>query len=164
MAVQFVVVNIHGVLWKVRNMPLYATCMLSCFYNRSGQSPAFRFCSFEISLVKVSHLSMCIYIHHWPILHLVLIYKISRKSPMTSCMKTIVLRSWVVLWMVVNKSKSMIQLISENAKANTSLAIRDASLNADDMASQSVRLKEEQLRKEEEKVTLISLPTQEMQI
>lgn len=66
--------------------------------------------------------------------------------------------------MVVNKSKSMIQLISENAKANTSLAIRDASLNADDMASQSVRLKEEQLRKEEEKVTLISLPTQEMQI
>lgn len=46
----------------------------------------------------------------------------------------------------------MIQLISENAKANTSLAIRDASLNADDMASQSVRLKEEQLRKEEEKV------------
>lgn len=66
--------------------------------------------------------------------------------------------------MVVNKSKSMIQLISENAKANTSLAIRDASLNADDMASQSVRLKEEQLRKEEEKVTLISLPTQKMQI
>lgn len=64
----------------------------------------------------------------------------------------------------MNKSKSMIQLISENAKANTSLAIRDASLNADDMASQSVRLKEEQLRKEEEKVTLISLPTQEMQI
>jgi hypothetical protein len=29
---------------------------------------------------------------------------------------------------------------------------RDASLNAEDMASQSVRLKEEQLRKEEEKV------------
>lgn len=31
---------------------------------------------------------------------------------------------------------------------------RDASLNAEDMASQSVRLKEEQLRKEEEKVIL----------
>lgn len=30
----------------------------------------------------------------------------------------------------------------------------DASLNAEDMASQSVRLKEEQLRKEEEKVTI----------
>ena len=36
------------------------------------------------------------------------------------------------------------------------MVIRDASLNADDMASQSVRLKEEQLRKEEEKVNLIS--------
>lgn len=35
---------------------------------------------------------------------------------------------------------------------------RDASLNADDMASQTVRLKEEQLRKEEEKViTIIGL-------
>lgn len=32
---------------------------------------------------------------------------------------------------------------------------RDASLNADDMASQTVRLKEEQLRKEEEKVITI---------
>ena len=34
------------------------------------------------------------------------------------------------------------------------LCYRDASLNAEDMASQSVRLKEEQLRKEEEKVNL----------
>lgn len=32
---------------------------------------------------------------------------------------------------------------------------RDASLNADDMASQTVRLKEEQLRKEEEKVIIM---------
>lgn len=32
------------------------------------------------------------------------------------------------------------------------ISSRDASLNAEDMASQSVRLKEEQLRKEEEKV------------
>ncbi len=38
----------------------------------------------------------------------------------------------------------------------------DASLNAEDMASQSVRLKEEQLRKEEEKVSIIQSCTTQM--
>lgn len=33
---------------------------------------------------------------------------------------------------------------------------RDAALNAEDMASQSVRLKEEQLRKEEEKASILA--------
>lgn len=47
----------------------------------------------------------------------------------------------------------MIHLESICMKLTLLSCYRDASLNAEDMASQSVRLKEEQLRKEEEKVS-----------
>ena len=64
-------------------------------------------------------------------------------------MKTIVLKNYLVLLMAVIKSKLKCTFLFSFV---FTCYIRDASLNAEDMASQSVRLKEEQLRKEEEKV------------
>lgn len=57
----------------------------------------------------------------------------------------------------MNKSKKTTIGSRKTQKLKCHWIYRDASLNADDMASQSVRLKEEQLRKEEEKVNLISV-------
>lgn len=67
---------------------------------------------------------------------------------MISFMKITVQKNCLVLLMVVIKSK----LIFIPRHTRLYAYHRDASLNAEDMATQSVRLKEEQLRKEEEKV------------
>lgn len=67
---------------------------------------------------------------------------------MISFMKITVQKNCLVLLMVVIKSRLI--FIPRHIRLHT--YHRDASLNAEDMATQSVRLKEEQLRKEEEKV------------
>lgn len=79
-------------------------------------------------------------------------------------MKIIVLRNLVVQLMAEIRSKLHMDTLSPPPSPSPFIFVyilicvdcffSDASMNADDMAGQSVRLKEEHLRKEEEKVAL----------
>lgn len=71
---------------------------------------------------------------------------------MTSCTRTTVPRSCRDLLVVIRKLAF--------AKASSRLIYRDSSILPEDMANQSVRIKEEQLRREEEKLREIELKVQ----
>lgn len=77
---------------------------------------------------------------------------------MTSCTRITVPRSCLRAWRVVLECMSILYLLIFQDFQLTCPS--DSSMNPEDLASQSVRLKEEQLRREEEKLREIEIKVQ----
>lgn len=75
-------------------------------------------------------------------------------------MRTTVQRSSVRVWTAALQRELLLSVGSALAGHLLTLPTSDSSLNPEDLASQSVRLKEEQLRREEEKLREIEVKVQ----